>query len=50
MVNVLKFMNIFLTKDTCYKILKIKDIFQKWGCGWYFCMKIIWVVNNIDRN
>jgi hypothetical protein len=33
----------------CYKVWKVKNVFQKWVCSWYFCMKL-WVINDIDIN
>jgi hypothetical protein len=31
------------------KYEKLKKVFEKWVCSWYFCMKL-WVINDIDTN
>jgi len=48
-MNFFKSMNMFITKIYMSQSMKIRNIFQKWGCMWYFCVKLS-MVNDIGTN
>jgi hypothetical protein len=48
-MKILKSWNIFITKIYMSQSMKIRNIFQKWGCMWYFCLKLS-MVNDIGTN